>query len=58
MQSTPLLPLLPGSLWPQVEAPMGQIDLFYCANKWLMFNWIVSGTSQFMEPFNCVQKNE
>ena len=33
MRNTPSLPLLPGSLWPEVEVPdrvpsMGQIELF------------------------------
>ena len=42
MQSTPLLPSLPGPLWPGVVAPdralsMGQIEL-YCM---LILNWIV-----------------
>ena len=42
MQSTDSLPLLPGPLWPRVEAPdrvlsMGQIEL----NCVLMLNWIV-----------------
>ena len=23
-----------------------------------MFNWIVSNMLQYLEPFNCVQKNE
>ena len=43
MQSTPLLPLLPGPLWPGVVAldkvlSMGQIEL----NCVLMINWIAS----------------
>ena len=42
MKGTPLLPLLPGSLWPGVVAhdrvlPKGQIEL----NCILMLNWIV-----------------
>ncbi len=42
MRSTPLLPSLPGPLWPGVVAPvrvltMGQIEL----NCVLMINWIV-----------------
>ena len=54
MQSTPLLPLLPDSLWPRVVAPdkvlfMGQIELnsvlFWIELFWhlkyvLMLNWI------------------
>ena len=41
MQSTPLLPLLPGPLWPGVVAPdrvlsMGQIEI----NRVLMLSWI------------------
>ena len=42
------LPLLPGPLWPGLEAlnsvlSMDQIELFdilNCANKWFMLNWI------------------
>ena len=42
MQSTPLLPLIPGPLWPRVVAPdrvlsISQIEL----NSVLMLNWIV-----------------
>ena len=34
-----------------------QLDCL-CVNKWVMFNWIVNDTYQYLEPFNCVQKNE
>ena len=48
MRSTPLLPLLPGPLWPGVVAPdrvlsMGQIEL----NCVLMLNWIVWNKTVF-----------
>ena len=26
-----------------------------CANKWLMLNWIVSVTKQYLKPFNCLE---
>ena len=32
-------------------------ELFYfkiCENKWLIFNWIVSGIYQYLEAFNFV----
>ena len=38
-----------------------EVELFdfqLCINKWLIFNWIVSDTEQYLEPFNYVQKNE
>ena len=53
MLSTPLLPLLPGPLWPEVVVPdrvlsMGQIEL----NCVLMLNWIV--WNRTVLTFNCV----
>ena len=56
MHSTPLLPSLPSSLWPRVEASdkvlsTGPIELFdfeLCVNKWQMFWWIVSGTIEIL----------
>ena len=49
MWSTPLLPSLPGPLWPGVVAPdkalpLGQIEL----NSVLMFNWIVWKRTVYM----------
>ena len=43
MWCTPLLPLLPGPLWPGVIAPdkvlsMNQIEQTKCSNKWLVLN--------------------
>ena len=49
MQSTYLLPSLPGPLWPRVVAPdkvesMGQIE----RNSGLMLNWIVWNKTVYM----------
>ena len=31
-----------------------QLVIQLCVNKWLVFNWIVSDTPQYVEPFNFV----
>ena len=63
--STFSLPLLPGPLRPKVVAPdrvlsMSPIELFGIEIEWKqmdLFNWTVSDTQQYLEPFNCVQTN-
>ena len=54
MWSTPSLLLLPGPLWPRVEAPdralsIGRIELTFklCASKCIMINWIVWNRTVF-----------
>ena len=59
MWSTPLVPLLPGPLWPKVLAPdrilsMGQIEL----NCELMLNWIVWNRTIYMYKLDLALNNQ
>ena len=58
MWNTPLLPLLPGQLWPGVVAPdrvlsLGQIGL----NSVLMLNWIIWNRSVYMYKMDLALDN-
>ena len=58
VQSNPLLPSLPGPLWPRVVAPdrvlsMGQIELNYV----LIPNWIVWNRTVFMNKMDLALNN-
>ena len=57
MQNTPLLPSVPGSLWPGVVAPERVLlmdQTFWHLNNVFMLNWIVWNKTVFI--FNCVNK--
>ena len=59
MWTTPLLPILPGSLWSRGVAPdrvlsMGQIEQTVCKQITDVKLWLV--INQYVKTFNCAQK--